>query len=545
MNDMEQTREYDKLFVGGDLSGIQKFLYNISSKKAAASLKGRSATLREEMRTVCDELQSAIRLQGVSAMEELYCSGGKFYFIAGIANENVERVCQAIDAFLTEKRKQFWTEYMGMLGINICYVRFAEQDDYFDVEGKYGLDPVSQIVSESPDRKKGPGRLWEVVNEGFVQQKNQKFKEILLSSPQDFFGDDETNSGLPMGANYRVCAVTGMEFDATGLRAADITIGGNGQDDAIIVHPSVRKQVLKGQELNRSKDSFEQYVDGTDMGILRMDVDRLGKRFIDGFDSLEEYKSFSAALVDFFEHEIEMRLLTETFERPKGYVVQMYQKYLNVIYAGGDDLFVVGRWDKLICFAKLIHDEVVARFAKDGISISGGVVIVHPKFPIAKAADMAGEAESMAKRFNDGEKNAFCLFGKAISWNGEFDKVEYYKDKFVEYIGHEKFPLSKSILHKIMLYSSMADMNKVREKEGKPQDFSYIWHISYYMSRYMEPFLGYKNVRDEAQRQQYEKLLRFCTELKDRELVNDRGLELVVLAARWAERILRDGLNKN
>lgn len=29
------------LFVGGDLSGIQKFLYNITSRKAAVSLKGR------------------------------------------------------------------------------------------------------------------------------------------------------------------------------------------------------------------------------------------------------------------------------------------------------------------------------------------------------------------------------------------------------------------------------------------------------------------------------------------------------------------------
>ena len=36
-------REYNKLFVGGDLSGIQKFLYNITSRHASVSLKGRSA----------------------------------------------------------------------------------------------------------------------------------------------------------------------------------------------------------------------------------------------------------------------------------------------------------------------------------------------------------------------------------------------------------------------------------------------------------------------------------------------------------------------
>lgn len=38
-----RPKEYNELFVGGDLTGIQKFLYNITSRKAAASLKGRSA----------------------------------------------------------------------------------------------------------------------------------------------------------------------------------------------------------------------------------------------------------------------------------------------------------------------------------------------------------------------------------------------------------------------------------------------------------------------------------------------------------------------
>ena len=46
---MEQTLVFNQLFVGGDLSGIQKFLYNISSKKAAVSLKGRSDYLRQRM----------------------------------------------------------------------------------------------------------------------------------------------------------------------------------------------------------------------------------------------------------------------------------------------------------------------------------------------------------------------------------------------------------------------------------------------------------------------------------------------------------------
>ena len=50
----------DLLFVGGDLSGIQKFIYNISSKRAMVSLKGRSTYLKTFTDEVCDEILKKI-----------------------------------------------------------------------------------------------------------------------------------------------------------------------------------------------------------------------------------------------------------------------------------------------------------------------------------------------------------------------------------------------------------------------------------------------------------------------------------------------------
>ena len=77
---MVQT-EYNKLFVGGDLSGIQKFLYNISSKKAAVSLKGRSYFLQQYMENVCEDLKKTIKEAGARQSTDIYCSGGKFYVL--------------------------------------------------------------------------------------------------------------------------------------------------------------------------------------------------------------------------------------------------------------------------------------------------------------------------------------------------------------------------------------------------------------------------------------------------------------------------------
>ena len=206
---------------------------------------------------------------------------------------------------------------------------------------------------------------------------------------------------------------------------------------------------------------------------------------------------------------------------------QVFKDDINIIYAGGDDLFIVGQWDKVIDFAELIRQETVRLFAKDNISISGGIAIVKPKFPIAKAAELAGEAEDKAKQFRNGEKNAFHLLGKTVSWDKEFEYVKNYKQQFVGL--HKKYDMSKSILHKLMLYSAIADQNVVRRREGKAEDFSYIWHLSYYLTRYINRYKS-PEIKD------------FCKNLRDQELDyrHGRNLELIALAARWAELSLKD-----
>ena len=92
------------------------------------------------------------------------------------------------------------------------------------------------------------------------------------------------------------------------------------------------------------------------------------------------------------------------------------------------------------------------------------------------------------------------------------------------------YEMSKSILHKIMLYAEIAESNKRRRKEVKTEDFSYIWHISYYLTRYMK--------RNDVKRE----VCDFSKILRNHELSGAKGrnLRLLALAARWAELLLRD-----
>ena len=492
----EEQEQFTRLFVGGDLSGIQSFLYNISSKRAAVSLKGRSRYLSDYMEESCDKLMAAASEAGSKAKpDRIYCSGGKFYLIT----ENTPAIRQAIDESASRIKQDLWKEHYGQLGINIAYAPFSENAD--------------GTVNTLSGNNQKPGILWRIVNAEFAKQKNQKFKDIITADFDSYF------KPIAIGDKPKVCAITGIESDDCENYTYRTP---EGETITILVMPSVKKQIELGEQLNRKEGAgmtFEDYAGGSYLGVLRMDVDGLGKRFITGFDSIKAYTAFSKRLVDFFENEVKQIRLEDEFK-----------DYINIIYAGGDDLFIVGRWDKTIAIAQRIHYEVEKQFKNEGISISGGMVIVNPKFPIAKAAEQSGEAEDKAKHFKDGkkEKNAFHFLGKTVSWDEDFDYVVRKKDEFVDTI--KEFGLSKSILHKLMLYASVAQRNEQRKAEGKAQDYSYLWHASYYLTRYIKRYEKNRVIVD------------FVKNLRDKEITLNGGqnLQLIALAARWAELQLRE-----
>lgn len=483
--------EYNNLFIGGDLSGIQSFLYNISSKGAAVSLKGRSCYLQNYMKEVCDGLCKLIKTAG-GTYKERYCSGGKFY----ITTENTTSIRSAIEEYSSLVQRSLWEKHMGKLALSIATVPYNEHEG-----GK--VDTLS-------GEHQAPNQLWALANKEFSLKKGQKFKSLILSDYPSFF------SPIHIGGNPKVCAVTGIE--SPDCVPFDIESSDGLENEHIYILPSVKEQIILGRQKRSSEGfkTFEEYADRAYLGVLRMDIDGLGTRLSAGFKSIDDYEVFSRRIDNFIKEDIKAIQQRNDFK-----------EFLNIIYAGGDDLFVVGRWDKCIDFAECIHEEVDRHFSSEGLTMSGGIAIVKPKFPIAKAAEIAGEAESLAKQFRVGEKNAFHFLGKTISWNDEFKKVKEYRNEFYRLIRDKG--MSKSLLHKIMLYASISDNNRQKERRGTPQDYRYIWHMTYYLTRFMN---RYSKEKDKDIRN-------FCKRLRDKEVTNDRNLELLSVAARWAELLIK------
>lgn len=467
------------LFVGGDLSGIQKFLYNITSKKAAVSLKGRSAYLVNYTKELCEDILSLPSVATGNRKETVYCSGGKFYLIT----DDTQDIRSALDEFYHQAEKKLWEEHCGQLGIAIAYVPFYFTDN-----------TESEVVID--EEKGNIGNLWKNINNKFTTLKNQKFHSVLQDQYDTMF------EVLPVGGDVKVCAITGIES------AQCVKLDKDSDGDAIWVLPSVKEQVDLGKALREKEHfkTFEEYAKGSYLGILRMDVDGMGERIQRGFNNLAEYRRFSQKLQSFFEGA--NSTLRSLQQKPE------FRDYLNIIYAGGDDLFIVGKWSKVLDYADEIRKAFATHTTGEGLTISGGLVVVGAKFPIAKAAEMAGDAEDEAKKYiyNGKPKNAICFLGECVSWNQEFDEVKQLKDEFILQITQNG--LSKGFLHKLMTYATMAQSGK---------QMNYIWHSVYYLTRLMERCTN-NTARD------------FVRKTRDKEMSKGIGhLRRMALAARWAE----------
>lgn len=555
---------YPVLLVGGDLSGIQKFIYNIASRKASNSLKGRSFYLQLLIDTIILKIIQHKDIKASNA-HVVYSSGGKFYMLL----PNTEKVKKAIREIKFIVDEELFEEHQGQLIFNLNYVPF-----------NYNTSRKEKPFESSLREKENLeiGQLWQLLAEKLTEQKTRPYNKYITEYFDELFTVQTVNN------KDGVCAVTGIEGKCIVL---DSKVE---KDKRVYVLPSVKKQEELGKALKNTdyiatcltendvnaylegktefqieiagythyflkknsditsidnckilninntnlinqsgKDciygfqyyggnkqaqnsfdrnkTFAELADGEYLGILRMDVDNLGGIFINGLS--EANKSFSANATLSF-------MLDYFFSGYLNTIREKYKDDVNILYSGGDDVFAIGKWNKLIEFAKTIRTDFERFVGRPDITISGGIAIVGEKFPLSKGAELAGEAEHAAKEGNNGEKNAFNIFDETIAWGKEFNFVEEQKNDMLRL--YENKSITKGFLHNLQRYSLLAKNNNL----------TYLWHTTYYLTRFMKDRIEKKET------------VNYCTELRDKTLKNKKDFILMGIAARWAELELRE-----
>ena len=258
-----------------------------------------------------------------------------------------------------------------------------------------------------------------------------------------------------------------------------------------------------------------------------MDVDNLGEVFKNGLGkkaSLSRLSALSSQMSLFFE----------------GWVKKIIARngrdaLVYAVYAGGDDVFLLGPWDVMPSVALDIRHEFQKYTGHPGLHLSGGMAFIDGKYPVYQAAADAGAAEHLAKsrrgKDDKDQKNAFAFLGTPWRWD-TFEEVTRKQERLYQ-LGLDTKEESGSPKSLLMLLRSLAKMeSEAAEGETRPVWGRWMWMGAYHLTRAIK----------RSKKKNNPELAKALDEmLTDFERNHYRDLPQWGAAARWAQLLLRKG----
>jgi CRISPR-associated protein Csm1 len=460
--DRERLEQPALLLVGGDISGIQDFIYTLSANRAARTLRGRSFYLQLLTEAV---LRFVLNRLEIPYTNVIFSGGGHFYLLAPL---NAETQLQDVQREITQKllgshgtalylalgwqkvpfsgfkkgRFALYWEQMhaqlrrakqrryGELGEDLYDRLFAAQANSGNQQNLCGVcgieaEDVRGIQEEGEEDLKVCGLCRSFYEQIGSRLANAPFTVLGIKPPVDAAGSTALDVLASFGMSVEVHRKDQRSFSPQA--GADYSIAWSLDGEAIAdtawlvphSHPMVRvNRYAVNQIPAESFDKLMEKAAGIKrLAVLRYDVDDMGEVFQHGFGIGEKNTSTLA------------RLSTLSFQLSlffEGWVKQICRQTspdIYAVYAGGDDGFLIGPWQEVPGLAKSISDDF-ARFTghNPDLHLSAGMSFIHGKYPIHQAARDAGRALAQAKGHNG--KNAFEFLGHVWTWPKFADLVE-------------------------------------------------------------------------------------------------------------------------
>ncbi len=139
------------------------------------------------------------------------------------------------------------------------------------------------------------------------------------------------------------------------------------------------------------------------LAVLKADVDSLGVQIeqrLTGQTDLTKFLEFAAVLDRFFTEELRQEIARD----------RMWQS-LYTVFAGGDDLVMIGPWDVIFRFAGRMRELFRHRFPQ--LTLSAGVALFKAKRPVKNAIE---EAERLLEQAKKAPKDQCAAFGNVWNW---------------------------------------------------------------------------------------------------------------------------------
>jgi CRISPR-associated protein Csm1 len=141
------------------------------------------------------------------------------------------------------------------------------------------------------------------------------------------------------------------------------------------------------------------------LAVLKADVDSLGmhvERRLQGQADLAEFVRFADSLDAFFAMELRQAVESD----------RQWKQSIYTVFAGGDDLVMIGPWDVIFRFAGHVRELFGRRFPE--LTLSAGVSLFKPKRPVKTAIE---QAERLLEQAKEGPKDQCAALGQVWNWN--------------------------------------------------------------------------------------------------------------------------------
>lgn len=451
------------LVVSGDFHGIQKFIfsgYGDTRKYRSKLIRGRSFYV-----SVLTELVSTLLCQkiGIPSICVVLNAGGKFTLIA----PNIEKTADAVCNVQQEIDSWFYKQTYGEASISLSTVQASPDEfksggfpdlqdrinrkmverklsrldldqfggvvkDYFSDKndkicpfcGKRPIDleafhpedqPICRLCS---DHIKIGENLVKKGNLAVLSETDYQhpvsIRETIFGNFQLLFPEDTLDANAQKGTLLKYWQL-GIDEDKTVTNGGTLRFysgyvptyaeGDISAENVVIVDAPKAFNDIAALSKNKGPNGKSTGVEA--LGVMKADADQLGLLMACGLPpnlySVSRLATMSRQVNNFFAVYLPWYLHTDT-------------RFQNVytVFAGGDDLLLIGPWNTIITLAPIIARQFnVYACDNPNVHLSAGISIHKAHTPVDVMAEAAEAAVEQSKTRG---RNRLTLFGETVTW---------------------------------------------------------------------------------------------------------------------------------
>lgn len=455
---LNQINEKKFLFVGTSFFGIQKFIFSSgaqTNKNAAKILRGRSFYVSLFSEAIADML---LKETGLPVTSIIFNAAGQVTLLA----PNLQYIKEAVDRVKKQANEWLLKRFYGQTSLGLAYTEVSQEEigfKYREIWNNFSIEMEEQKYTKFDLSKFGGAQ------KQFFAEYNNEYGVCRFCGkrPAIMYSDSENSipvcgvcqDQITMGAKLvkadaialwkdgeadfkeKLCEPLFGQYHVWLGKLGEAVNNANSSNVRLLARLSnsindiewrkVAYRPLKAyvpfveDKEDRSVKSFEDLAECAvkedlktgdrigvkAIGVLKADVDNLGKIFSLGLNNsiqtLTRTSVLSRQLNNFFA--VYLPHLFET-EYPEIYTV----------FAGGDDLFLIGPHDQILDIAPRIREEFRKFVCNNSeVTLSMGISVHKPGEPVAIMANAAEEALEEAK--TNAGKDSICVFGEVVKWD--------------------------------------------------------------------------------------------------------------------------------